>query len=184
MRAQYDPSAAAGRRAELSTGSPAKALILGLLAGVLLGSVAGVTGGLILSPLLFPAAPGETLTASSPGDLLGQGSFIQVDPTDPLHYGMGSVRVHQHRVDLGADFEVGPGPKYHLYLVPEAEIAPYTRVEETLFVDLGPLQAFAGAQSYPIPAGVDPRRYPSLVIWSEHLNLLISPAQIRFSAAQ
>jgi hypothetical protein len=58
-------------------------------------------------------------------------------------------------------------------------VDPDTRVEESMFVDLGPLRAFAGAQEYPIPAGVDVADFGYLVIWSEQLNVLISPAELR-----
>jgi len=80
---------------------------------------------------------------------------------------------------LEPDFEVGAGPRYHLYLVPDAEVTPDTRVEETMFVDLGPLRAFAGTQTYSIPKGTDLRDYKTLVVWCEQFNLLISPAKLR-----
>jgi hypothetical protein len=82
-------------------------------------------------------------------------------------------------VRLGEDFAVGPGPKYHLYLVPSKGVDPDTQVDESMFVDLGPLHAFAGAQEYPIPAGVDVADFGSLAVWSEQLNVLISPAELR-----
>ena len=66
---------------------------------------------------------------------------------------------------LEDDFEVGPGPKFHVYLVPEADVRPGTNVEETMFVDLGRLKAFTGSQNYRVPTGVNPRDYQSVVIW-------------------
>lgn len=183
MRAQYDGSAAGGRRVGSANVGQAKALTTGLVLGTLIGAAAGLAVGLLLPPFLSPAVPEQAAGEVAPGRLVGQGTFVQADPSDPLHYGMGSLRVHEHRVDLGADFEVGPGPRYHVYLVPEAEITLHTRVEETLFVDLGPLRAFAGAQSYAIPGGADPSRFGSVVIWSDHLNQLISPATIQPAAA-
>lgn len=179
MRAQYEVGAARGRRGGPSAGAPAGKLLVGLLVGGLLGAVLGFSCGRMLAPAGPPAAAqGVAAAVADPGAMVGQGTFAHVDPKDPLHYGMGGVSVHERRVDLAADFEVGPGPKYHVYLVPEADIAPHTRVEETMFVDLGPLRAFAGAQTYPIPAGVDARAYPSVVIWSEHRNELVSPARL------
>jgi hypothetical protein len=182
MRAQYDGAAAAGRRVTPVTEGPARGLTAGLLLGTLIGASAGLAVGLLLPAFLAPATPGQAGAEVSAGALVGQGSFVQADPTDPLHYGMGTVRVHERRVDLGPDFEVGPGPRYHVYLVPEEEITPHTRVEETLFVDLGPLRSFAGPQSYPIPVGADPSRFGWVVIWSDHLNRLISPARIQPAA--
>jgi hypothetical protein len=82
-------------------------------------------------------------------------------------------------VHLEQDFEVGPGPKFHVYLVPGTDITPSTEVEKTMFVDLGRLRAFKGSQNYAIPPGVDPTRFGSVVIWCEHFKVLISPARLQ-----
>lgn len=155
--------------------------LVGLVAGGVLGTLVGLLGGLLAVATIFPPQA-ETPAVSSrvAGEPLGRGTFLHVEPTDPLHYGVGGVEVYSDRVRLGDDFEVGPGPKYRVYLAPDAEITPDTRVEESMFVDLGALTAFLGAQDYPIPRGVNPRLYGSVVIWSEHFNRLISPAPIEF----
>ena len=49
-----------------------------------------------------------------------------------------------------------------------------------MFVDLGRLRSFAGSQKYPIPAGVELSRYPSVVIWCAEFGVLISPADLEF----
>jgi hypothetical protein len=92
------------------------------------------------------------------------------------------VALSDRELRLGDDFEVGPGPKYHLYLVPERGLDRDTRVEETMFVDLGPLQAFAGGQGYVLPAGLRPDDYGSVAVWCEQLNVLISAAELRAGA--
>jgi hypothetical protein len=53
-----------------------------------------------------------------------------------------------------------------------------------MFVDLGGLRAFKGSQVYPIPDGVDLKKYPSVVIWCERFSVLISPADLSFAAAR
>ena len=78
------------------------------------------------------------------------------------------------------DFEVGPGPKYHVYLVPKEKIRQSADVKGTMFVDLGRLRSFKGSQKYPVPAGIDLKRYPSVVIWCEEFGVLISPADLAF----
>jgi hypothetical protein len=50
-----------------------------------------------------------------------------------------------------------------------------------MFVDLGRLKAFSGGQNYPIPAGVDVRKYKSVVIWCEQFDVLVSPALLKFT---
>ena len=73
---------------------------------------------------------------------------------------------------LEPDFEVGPGPKFHVYLVPEKEVLPSTNVARTMFVDLGRLKAFKGSQNFDIPAGVDIAKFGSVVIWCEQFGVL------------
>jgi hypothetical protein len=41
-----------------------------------------------------------------------------------------------------------------------------------------------GSQRYPIPAGVDLKSYPSVVIWCERFSVLISPADRSAAAAR
>ena len=47
-----------------------------------------------------------------------------------------------------------------------------------MFVDLGGLRAFKGSQRYAIPAGVDLKNYPSVIIWCRQFSVLISPADL------
>jgi hypothetical protein len=89
------------------------------------------------------------------------------------------VTVRQDSVYLGSDFEVGPGPKYHVYLVPKGMIRTSGDLRDEQFVDLGRLRSFQGSQRYSIPAGVDLSRFQSLIIWCEQFSVLISPADLR-----
>ena len=156
-------------------------VLIGLAFGLLFGAVAGFGAGIFFFPYLFPPAPvNEVAAGKTESDVAARGTFIHADPSDPIHYGRGSATVYRDVVQLEADFEVGPGPKYHVYLVPLDEVTPSTRVEATMFVDLGQLKAFTGSQVYPIPDGVDLAEYGSLVIWCEHFDVLISPARLSF----
>ena len=96
--------------------------------------------------------------------------------------GTGAVTVYERTVFLEPDFEVGPGPKFHVYLVPEPSIRSSSDVKGTMFVDLGRLRAFKGSQNYPIPVGVDLADYPSVVIWCAEFGVLISPADLAFQS--
>ena len=109
---------------------------------------------------------------------MARGTFVHANPSDPIHYGKGRVTVYDGLLHLEPDFEVGPGPKFHVYLVPEKEVVPSTNVARTMFVDLGRLKAFKGSQNYEIPAGVEPLKYGSVVIWCEQFGVLISPAML------
>lgn len=159
-----------------------KNFISGLFFGVVLGFVAGFAAGIFVFPYLFPPPPvNEAVDSAISREIVATGSFIHAEPSDPVHYGKGRVSVYPNVLHLETDFEVGPGPKFHVYLVPESDITPATPVEETMFVDLGRLKAFTGSQNYPIPAGVDLARYGSVVIWCEQFGVLVSPAMLKFT---
>ena len=109
--------------------------------------------------------------------------FAELRRSDPFHYGTGSVTVYEGTVFLGADFEVGPGPKFHVYLVPLDQVTPNTEVDEVAFVDLGRLRAFKGSQVFPVPADLKLTDYGSVVIWCQQFGVLVSPAKLNFEDA-
>ena len=151
------------------------------MVGGLLGLAAGFAVGIFVYPYLFLA---DIVASDEVGDaarrqVVARGTFIHANPSDPIHHGRGDATVYQDLVHLEANFEVGPGPKYHVYLVPEENVTPDTDVAKTMFVDLGRLRAFKGSQNYEVPEGVDLAKYPSLVIWCEQFGVLISPAKLQ-----
>lgn len=151
------------------------------LLGGLLGTGFGVALGFFLFPFVFPLPEAmERLTPAEASKLVAKGTFIHANPSDPVHYGKGGVSVYQNVVFLHDDFQVGPGPAFHVYLVPNANIRDAGQVTGTMFVDLGGLRAFKGSQKYAIPAGVDLTKFPSVVIWCEQFSVLISPADLSF----
>lgn len=154
-----------------------KNIIISLIIGAIFGVIGGFGAGIIAFPYLFPPPPvNEQVTDKESKEVVAAGSFIHADPSDPAHFGEGGITIYNDLLHLEADFKVGPGPKYHVYLVPEANVTPETPVQETLFVDLGRLKAFTGSQNYPIPEGINLNDYKSVVIWCEQFNVLISPA--------
>jgi hypothetical protein len=154
--------------------------IVGFLAGGVLGVAAGFALGIFAYPYIFLAdiVAAEKVDAPAERKVLARGRFIHANPSDPIHYGRGRVTVYEGLVHLEPDFEVGPGPKFHVYLVPEKNVTPSTRVASSMFVDLGRLKAFKGSQNYALPAGVEIARYASVVIWCEQFGVLISPAAL------
>jgi hypothetical protein len=150
------------------------------LIGGILGTGFGVALGFFLFPFVFPPPPAaEQLTeADRQGRVLAVGTFIHANPRDPIHWGKGSVSVRQDSVFLSEDFEVGPGPKYHVYLVPKASIRASGDLTGQMFVDLGRLRAFKGSQRYAIPPGQDLSQFQSVIIWCEQFSVLISPADL------
>ena len=149
------------------------------LFGSALGTGFGVALGFFLFPFVFPPPTAiEQLAEADRTPLIATGTFIHANPSDPIHYGKGRVTVYEGLLHLEPDFEVGPGPKFHVYLVPEKEVVSSTNVERTMFVDLGRLKAFKGSQNYEVPAGIEIAKFGSVVIWCEQFGVLISPAKL------
>ena len=151
--------------------------------GGLVGMAGGFALGVFVYPFLFLADIVATEKVEDRADrkTVATGTFIHANPGDPIHYGRGKVTVYRDLLHLESDFEVGPGPKFHVYLVPDSNVVPSTNVARTMYVDLGRLKAFKGSQNYPIPPGIDLARYPSVVIWCEQFGVLISPAALKFN---
>jgi hypothetical protein len=150
------------------------------VAGGVLGTGFGVALGFFLFPFVFPPPPAaEQLTQlDQRARVVAEGTFIHANKSDPVHWGKGSVAVREDSVFLGADFEVGPGPKYHVYLVPKTGIRTSADLRDQAFVDLGRLRSFSGSQRYSIPAGLDLTKFQSVIIWCEQFSVLISPADL------
>lgn len=147
-----------------------RSLIL-FCAGALLGAAAGFAAAVFVYPYIFlddiVASEAAPPTASQ---AVARGTFIHATPSDPIHYGSGKVTVYRDVLRLEEDFRVGPGPKYHVYLVPDSKVTTDTAVSRTAFVDLGRLRAFKGSQNYSLPANLDIARYGSVVIWCEQFG--------------
>ena len=155
-----------------------RGIVIFLIGGIC-GTAFGVALGFFFFPYVFPPPPAaEQLTEADRTPVVATGTFIHANPSDPVHYGKGKVSVYERTVFLEPDFEVGPGPKFHVYLVPNANIRNEAAVKDSMFVDLGRLRSFKGSQRYSIPAGVDLAKYPSVVIWCEAFSVLISPADL------
>ena len=158
----------------------ARGALIFLIGGVL-GLAGGFALGIFVYPYLFLADIVATEKVDQPATrkVLARGEFIHANPQDPIHYGKGRVTIYEGVLHLEPDFEVGPGPKFHVYLVPEKTVLPSTNVARTMFVDLGRLKAFKGSQNYEVPAGVDVAKFDSAVIWCEQFGVLISPAALK-----
>ena len=159
-----------------------RAYVWTFLFAAALGVAGGFALGIFVYPYLFLADIVAMEKVDKPAGVqrkvLARGNFIHANPSDPIHYGKGRVTVYEGLLHLEPDFEVGPGPKFHVYLVPEADVVPSTNVARTMFVDLGRLKAFKGSQNFDVPAGVDVGKFGSVVIWCEQFSVLISPARL------
>ena len=159
-----------------------KKSIIVFLVGAVLGGAGGFALAIFVYPYIFLADIVSKDQVENPGSrkVVARGTFVHANPADPIHYGKGGVTVYQDLLHLEGNFEVGPGPKFHVYLVPEQNVVPSTNVARTMYVDLGRLKAFKGSQNFPVPAGIDLSKYQSVVIWCEQFGVLISPPALKF----
>lgn len=161
-----------------------KRIIISGAAGLLLGGFVGFAAGIFIYPFWFLTDVAmEEVPDRASKEVLATGTFIHLDPADPVHWGTGGVTILQgagseRLVHLEKDFEVGPGPRFHVYLVANDMVDSGAAFRSSEMVDLGRLRAFKGSQSYTIPAGVDLPRFTSVVIWCKEFGVLISPASL------
>ena len=151
--------------------------------GGTLGLVAGVAIGIFVYPYIFLAdvVADEKLTDASARKLVASGTFIHANPSDPVHYGKGGVKVYADALQLGTDFEVGPGSQVSTSTwCPTKPSRPTPRSKRPCTSISGRLRAFKGSQVFDIPPGTDPKRFNNVVIWCEHFGVLISPAKLAF----
>ncbi len=152
----------------------------------ILGGVLGLGAGVAVGWFAFPhgtSQPPPSAVAVHKvdyGPLVATGTFTQPDPNDPLRRGAGKVSVYDKDVVLEPDFQVVAGPEFHVLLVPKAAIRAAADLANTMYVDLGPLTAFKGSQTFAVPDGVDLANYPSVVVWCRTYGTLISSADLSF----
>ncbi|HEX9809513.1 MAG TPA: DM13 domain-containing protein [Alphaproteobacteria bacterium] len=155
------------------------------VAGGIIGLGVGFAIGIFAYPYIFLADLTATEEVAGRGEktVVARATFIHPDPNDPVHYGKGRATLFQDLVHLESDFEVGPGPRFHVYLSPRADVKRSADFDEARSLDLGQIKAFKGSQNYPIPDGTDLSRYKSIVIWCKAFGVLISPATLDLSDA-
>jgi hypothetical protein len=153
----------------------------------IVGGVLGVSAGFMLGVFFYPfifladITAMEKVSGRAGKQVVAEGRFVHANPSDPVHYGKGRTTVFAGLVHLEPDFEVGPGPRFHVYLSPKADVKSNGDFDEAKSLDLGRLKAFKGSQSYPIPAGTNIKGYKSIVIWCKAFSVLVSPATLKFA---
>lgn len=157
-----------------------KALVL--LFTFLSGAAVGGAVVLFYFPFWFPPAEvNEQIRDIESKAKLARGDFIHPDPSDSVHWGKGRVELYGSanglEVFLAPDFEVGPGPDYHIYLVDALDITEEDHFTAAPSLELGKLKSFTGSQVY-ATAG-DPRlKARSVVVWCKRFGQLITSAEL------
>ncbi len=151
--------------------------------GGVLGAVAGGGGMLIAFPFIFPP-PQVNETAATGLPPLGETRFRDdSDGQDAGHWGRGAVKFYRDAdgavlAELQADFEVGPGPNFWLYLNGRAGVEN----EEDFLADaerikVHKIKSFSGSQVYKLDAG-EFAAARALTIWCESFHQYIASADL------
>ncbi len=122
--------------------------------------------------------PGSSVAPTvppEPVDLL-TGGFVSLD-----HTTTGAVRVLElvdgRRFVRLEGFETENGPDVFVYLSANPAGGPEGAFDDE-YTSLGRLQGNIGDQNYELPAGVDPTRYASVVIWCDRFDSAFGAADL------
>lgn len=145
----------------------------------LLALGAGFALGVYLLPILIaPAAPSPAAARSEAAAARFSGIFRRdLADSDALHWGEGKVSLTWRAVVL--EGELAPGPDYKLYLSPvylETE-ADFQRHKASM-VRVGEVRTFKNFV-VPLPPGVDPAGYTTVIVWCETFSQFITAARYR-----
>lgn len=150
-----------------------------LLASHLVVLVLGFGLGIYLLPILTaPMTPSAALVAAVAGSSDFRGTFRRdLQGSDLLHWGEGEVAVGKQAIALMG--KVSPGPDYKLYLVPEfvENEAQFLKLKSQS-VRVGDIKTFENFV-VPVPEGVDPAKYTTVLVWCETFSEFISAAKYR-----
>lgn len=149
----------------------------------LVGAFAGGATVLFYYPFWFPPAEvNEQIADIDSKQKISAGTFIHPDPSDSTHWGKGGVELFQSpggvEVFLTADFEVGPGPDFHVYLVDRRDIKEEAHFEEAASLELSKLKSFKGSQVYAAADANPDVQAKSVVVWCKKFGQLITSANL------
>jgi len=141
--------------------------------------VIGFAAGVYTLPILIaPAAPDAAAVSSVASQALFRATFRRdLAGSDALHWGEGEVTIAGNAVALKG--RIAPGPDYKLYLSPEyvETEAEFERVKPRM-LRVGDVRTFENFV-VPLPAGVDPAAYTTVVVWCETFREFITAAKYR-----
>ena len=152
-------------------------LVLALSHGAAL-AVGFALGVYFLPILTAPAAPAAAEVAAAAGKAQFKGEFRRnLKDSDFLHWGEGAVTVSATAVTLMG--KVAPGPDYKLYFSPEfvETEADFNRLKPKM-ARVGDVKTFENF-IVPVPEGIDPKAYNTVIVWCESFGQFITAARYR-----
>lgn len=139
----------------------------------------GFALGIYALPILIaPDAPDGQAVSAAASNALFSGTFRRdLQDSDALHWGEGTVTLSPARIALQG--RLSPGPDYKLYLSPafvETE-ADFARLKPQM-QRVGDVRTFDNF-IVDLPPGVDLQRFNTVIVWCETFREFITAAQYR-----
>jgi Electron transfer DM13 len=142
-------------------------------------ALAGFGAGVYVLPILIaPPSPSVSeVSAAAAGARFTAQFRRNLQDSDPLHWGEGTVAVGSGAIALAG--RLAPGPDYKLYLSPEfvETEADFARLKPRM-VRVGDVKTFENFV-VPVPSSVDPAQYTTVIVWCETFGQFITSAKYR-----
>jgi len=150
-----------------------------LVVSHLLVAAIGFAVGIYLLPILTaPPAPTAAEVKAAAGVAEFKGQFRRdLEDSDLLHWGEGTVSVSRTAIALTG--KVAPGPDYKLYLSPEfvETEADFNRLKPKM-ARVGDVKTFENF-IVPVPGNIDPAAFNTVIVWCESFGQFITAAKYR-----
>ncbi len=150
-----------------------------LLASHLLTLALGFALGVYALPILIaPDAPTQQEIQSGLSAAQWTATFRRdLKDSDALHWGEGAVAISPQAISLVG--KLAPGPDYKLYLSPEfvETEADFKRLKPQM-LRVGDVKTFNNF-IVPVPQGVDPAKFSTVIVWCETFSEFITAAKYR-----
>jgi hypothetical protein len=145
----------------------------------LLALAVGFGAGVYFLPILTaPEGPTAADVAAAAAGAEWKGEFRRdLKDSDFAHWGEGLVTVSKRAIVLAG--KVAPGPDYKLYLSPQfvETKADFLRLKSKM-ARVGDVKTFENF-ILAVPAGIDPAKYSTVIVWCETFSMFISSARYR-----
>ncbi len=150
-----------------------------LIASHMLTLVIGFALGVYVLPILIaPDAPTlQQIQSSQPAAQWTATFRRDLKDSDALHWGEGAVSISPQAISLVG--KLAPGPDYKLYLSPEfvETEADFKRLKPQM-LRVGDVKTFNNF-IVPVPQGVDPAKFYTVIVWCETFSEFITAAKYR-----
>ncbi len=141
--------------------------------------VIGFGAGIYALPILTapPGPAASDVRAAAEGSEFSGQFRRNLEDSDAVHWGDGTVSVGRKSISL--EGSVAPGPDYKLYLSPEfvETEAEFIRLKANM-VYVGDVKTFDNF-IVPVPVSIDPVAFNTVVVWCESFSQFITAAQYR-----